>query len=379
MAGAVLNASRAPSISFLIGTFMPGLVLVIIGLKLGQKKSPRIGSEEDREDGPIEVVELVAPDSSGLEDNRRAESLRLGANLGIGGGIILMFLGSAIIQRSSESPVAMLAGLLLAFAGWSWEIWGCVSYMRWKGYSGWLGVLAYLLLPGLIVLACIPNKRKRLLRFDGPGCLADLKALSVQDSMFGYRFLLLLLPAVLLCILFCGIILFFISIFSITEWTPVAPPEIGYKALMPGTPQLVEKTEETPAGKIQLHKFISTPKSNQEVYIISSIRFPAGIGRELGGPEKLLAIGKDDVLQASNGQLKSERRIELNGRPGLELEVLPPQGAIIKARIYSLDNQIFQLSVHVPKIRVTSEDVQKFFDSFELVVEPNPANNRGEK
>jgi hypothetical protein len=72
------------------------------------------------------------------------------------------------------------------------------------------------------------------------------------------------------------------------------------------------------------------------------------------------------VLSASKGQLKSERAIDSNGHPGLDIEVLPPQGAIIKARIYATSKQVFEIAVHCPQNRVASEDVEKFLDSFQF-------------
>jgi hypothetical protein len=59
------------------------------------------------------------------------------------------------------------------------------------------------------------------------------------------------------------------------------------------------------------------------------------------------------------------------------MEVVPPKGAIIKAQIYATTNQIYQVAVHVPQIRLTSADVQKFFEPFNLWAEPllSPQND----
>jgi hypothetical protein len=55
----------------------------------------------------------------------------------------------------------------------------------------------------------------------------------------------------------------------------------------------------------------------------------------------------------------------LNGWPGIEL-ALSTNGAIVKARIFVTKDQIYEVWVHVPKIRSTSDDVQKFLNSFQL-------------
>jgi hypothetical protein len=107
--------------------------------------------------------------------------------------------------------------------------------------------------------------------------------------------------------------------------------------------------------------------------MIIAIRFPEEVANGLGGPEKLLELGRKDLLSATQGQPRSERPIVLGNLPGLELEVPPPRGAILKARIYATKNQIYQVAAHVPEIRLSSADVQKFFDSFKLSAEPDAA------
>lgn len=55
LAVAGVNAPRAPNVSYLVGTFLPGLFCLIVGLKLAQtgggKPKPRRYREEDAGDG----------------------------------------------------------------------------------------------------------------------------------------------------------------------------------------------------------------------------------------------------------------------------------------------------------------------------------------
>jgi hypothetical protein len=89
---------------------------------------------------------------------RAAALLESRANFGVLGGIVITLLGGAIVQQSRE---LLLLGLPVGLGGWALFIWGCGNYMRWKGYSGWFGLFGFLLLPGLVILACFPNRRKR--------------------------------------------------------------------------------------------------------------------------------------------------------------------------------------------------------------------------
>ena len=82
-------------------------------------------------------------------------------------------------------------------------------------------------------------------------------------------------------------------------------------------------------------------------------RFLEDLGSSLGGADGLLDVGRKDVLEGTGGRLQGERPIELAGCPGLELEVLPPKGAVEKCRVYAARNAVYQVCVHVPKFSFT--------------------------
>jgi hypothetical protein len=128
---------------------------------------------------------------------------------------------------------------------------------------------------------------------------------------------------------------------------------------------------------VEVHKYAVQPKGRKDLFMIVSIGFPEEVGSELGGAEKLLEIGRQDFLAACKGQIRSEREMDSNGCHGLELEVLRPKGGIARARIYATKDRIYQVTVSVPEIRLASDDVRKFFDSFELSAEPGTAPDRG--
>src|SRR4029453_6909188 len=120
-------------------------------------------------------------------------------------------------------------------------------------------------------------------------------------------------------------------------------------------------------------KFIAKPRGRKELFMIVVVTFPLSALDQIGGEEKLLELGRQDVITAVDGQLQSERRISLGGRPGLEVVVLPRKGAVIKSQIYVVGNQFYQLSVHVRQLRLSSRDVQRFFNSFQLYVDQKTA------
>jgi len=73
---------------------------------------------------------------------------------------LLLMSASGYMAGYIANPVK-LAG---AFAAWllffGLFLWGSFYLMKGKGYSGWTSLLAFLLLPGLIVMLLMPDKLK---------------------------------------------------------------------------------------------------------------------------------------------------------------------------------------------------------------------------
>jgi hypothetical protein len=279
--------------------------------------------------------------------DRGPTRFKWGGIIGIVAGVAAMFTGSAI---SRQGPEIFLAGSSIFFAGWSLLVLGCVYLLRWKGYSGWLGLLGYLLLPGLIVVVCLPNRRRRLngqspwqekpeARVGAGG-----EALARTDRNSGIRYALTLIP---LALLFTGLVTLVVSVranVDTSQWQSVAHPDDEFAVLMPGAPE-VSKTvvQETPTGNVELHKYSVVPQGRKELYMVVVNRFPEDLASSLGGADGLLNLGRKDVLEGTGGRLNSEHPIELVGCPGLELEVLPPKGAVAKCRVYAARNALYQV------------------------------------
>lgn len=110
-----INANHAPNLSFLMGTYLPGLLCLAIGVALRQEKVPPTATEGE--------APLVA-----LQVRRRSN-----AEMGVVGGIVLMFMGSGLSQQSRE---LFLLGMAVSLGGWGLMIWGAAKYMKWGGYLG---------------------------------------------------------------------------------------------------------------------------------------------------------------------------------------------------------------------------------------------------
>ncbi len=201
-----------------------------------------------------------------MQDARLKQFSRT-ASLGIVGGIVMMFMGSGVSQQGPE--LFLVEGAIL-LGGWALMIWGCVNYMRWKGYSGWFGLFGYLLLPGLIILVCFPNRRTRIPQMHQSEYISKTAAVSGE-----YRFLLAVAPLGIIFIVLSGFVHRVRSNTDAAEWEQVAPPGMGFEALVPGTPRLEQQTRETPAGRVELHKFTVTPKGKKKLIAFVVRRLPS--------------------------------------------------------------------------------------------------------
>jgi hypothetical protein len=352
---------RSPSLPHFLGSYLPGLLFLFIGTALRVSAIERSRAAGGTDDADSEMA------------NARAARWESEGNVGIVLGFATMLFGSGLTR---QGPDYALAGMSVFIVGWLLLIYGCVNYAKWKDYSYWVGALGYLLLPGLLVLAMLPNRRKRLHAQNTPADQAPRPA-PADEKRFGYRYAFAFAPIVLFYIAFAGFHLSRSANVDAAEWKDVFEPELGFQASVPGNVEREQATQPTPAGNVETQKFIAKPSGRKELFMIVSISFPRRVLDQIGGEEKVLEIGRQDVLTAVDGTLQSERPISLRGCRGLEVVVLPRKGAVVKSQMYVVGGQLYQLNVHVPKIRLSSTDVQKFFGSFRLFLDQEKLTGKG--
>ena len=91
-------------------------------------------------------------------------------NLGVGIGIALQMAGALAgpgVVPGDAGAFALVGGfgsahasLMLTLAGLVFFIWGCCSYAKGKGYSGWWGMLGLLSCVGLVILVLVPDRHQ---------------------------------------------------------------------------------------------------------------------------------------------------------------------------------------------------------------------------
>lgn len=82
---------------------------------------------------------------------------RRSTNIGIGLGVLILVFGRAM-AGSPSLPVSL--NVVISLSGAALYVWGCVQYAKGKGYSGYWGAFGFLWLPGLLVLAFLPDRHK---------------------------------------------------------------------------------------------------------------------------------------------------------------------------------------------------------------------------
>ncbi len=90
------------------------------------------------------------------------EPYRTYSTVGVGTAMLVFVVGA--IATGASNPANPRTGelmwygsLVLGLALW---VWGCYCHARAKGYSGWLGGLGLLSLPGLVVLLMLRDRAR---------------------------------------------------------------------------------------------------------------------------------------------------------------------------------------------------------------------------
>jgi hypothetical protein len=333
---ACTNAKRAPNLGCLMGTYLPSILLLAVGVKLRQEKSrpASMGSEN-----PLPAVQV-----------RRKSS----AEMGVLGGIFLMFMGSGLSQHARE---VFLLGTAVFFGGWGLMIWGAANYMRWKGYSAWLALLGLLLLPGLIILACFPNKMKNI---GSPFQPETKSARSVLVVVLVAVVLLIALPMAAFLAL-----PFMLSQLpraqTASAWATLSSDPPKFTVDMPANPKRQATTQQSPDGASTVTTYAY--ESHDDIATYTAGFMPFAPDPKVGMPQKVaeevLDTMLDNTASAMKGQVLYRKSISLGphfGReqtieftPGVKNRAGEPIVGLMVWKLYFVRDSIVMLTVTLPK------------------------------
>ena len=285
---AFASAKQAKNLSYLMGTYLPALLLVAGGAALRQSGGVQANGAQ------------VAPAATVQE--RRSSN----AETGVIGGVFLMLLGNGIAQFDRDY---FLLGLPIAIGGWLLLVCGAANYAAWKGYSTWLGLFGLLLVPGLVVLACLPNRAHRLVEIsvdnlggDNPFRQAPARA----ASLVGVLIVSTLLIGGLFSTLFISGALRGSYLWSSREnqrWGTLTINAPQLSVDMPDNRTLQDLSTDTPQGRVsgEMHQ-ASDGLATYTVAIVRNLG-DAPAFRDASQVERVLNGALDDWVAGLNGSI----------------------------------------------------------------------------
>jgi len=147
-------------------------------------------------------------------------------------------------------------------------------------------------------------------------------------------------------------------------WKEFRSSEGAFSVLMPGTPEESTETLSTEIGPLNLHSF--TVNQRERSYGVVYADYPEALVQNTD-PEGILDGARDGAVAKVQGKLLSESFIDLDNHPGREIKVeSSDRTATLRARVYLVNNRLYQTVWAGPKEDSSSEEVDRFLDSFEL-------------
>jgi hypothetical protein len=341
-------------VSYLVGTYLPGLVCLAIGAALCRDKKP-----PDHAEAETSVITLQV--------RRKSD-----AGMGVVGGIVLTLMGTGLSRQGHE---LLPFGLAVSLGGWGLMIWGAASYMKWKGYSGWFGLFGLLLLPGLIIVACLPNKMKGT----GDPSADDTKNTRPVVVVAVVAFVLLM---VLPMAAFLAVPILFPHTQRNDHWTTVSTNPPKFVVEMPGAPKRQVVSRQDPDSGVTVTAYSYESYDGIAAYSATFRPLPpdASISLDETAVVKTLDAILDEFISRVNGQLLYRKTISLGKDVGREqaVEYNPhatnragePITAKVVARVYLVRDSVLLLTFILDKNdkdpSETDSRMTRFFDSLEL-------------
>ncbi len=151
---------------------------------------------------------------------------------------------------------------------------------------------------------------------------------------------------------------------STPDWREFVGPDGDFSVQMPAEPQEQVDEYDTDSGKIVVHMFGASVGGMD--YITAYSDYPAELVAAKGA-QGILEDARDGAVTNTKGELVTEQGIEMNGNPGMFLQVGSPDGkGLAQAKLYLVGNRLFQIFVAGPEENAESEDVQFYLNSFTL-------------
>ena len=152
-----------------------------------------------------------------------------------------------------------------------------------------------------------------------------------------------------------------------TDWMPYSSEKGGFEVSIPGSFRETIKRVKTPLGDTDLFLFI-TEEIDSTIYFASFSDYP---NSEIEETEKwrMLKNGRDRALQSRNGRVVSEKKVRVNGNPGIEFKAeirIDNENAALRALSCIVGGRYFQIFGIAVEGKGSVSDVERFIRSFKV-------------
>lgn len=150
-------------------------------------------------------------------------------------------------------------------------------------------------------------------------------------------------------------------------WAPLDGPT--FTAEMPGAPSVKEGTEQTQAGPVKTTTW--GVQTNGAFFAISTADYPPGMMTN-AVPSKVLEGARDGAMANVGGTVEKDIGMFLDSGlpkkkyPGREFDGTTKSGLKLAARLFLVDDRLYQLICVTPKAGFNAADFKRFADSFKL-------------
>lgn len=139
------------------------------------------------------------------------------------------------------------------------------------------------------------------------------------------------------------------------DWIKFAPPGGGFSVMMPAQPKELDLT---PVPDFSAHGYGVT--IDGVVYVCLFGDYAASVHLN---PDAELAANRDNFLKALSATLTTSKKIELDGRAGLEFTG-ENADAKLQSQVYISGNRVYQIAIAAPKESSDSAESSRFLKSF---------------
>ena len=163
-------------------------------------------------------------------------------------------------------------------------------------------------------------------------------------------------------------------------WQPLDTETFAVE--LPGTPAMKEGVEQTKAGAVKTTTW--SVQTATAFYAVSTADYPKGM-MKAALPSKVLEGARDGAMANVGGKVDKDFAVFLDSGtpklkyPGREFDGTTAQGIKMAARLFLVDDRLYQMISVSPIAAFNADEFAKFADSFKLKVAAPAAAKPGKR